>query len=262
MRSSTSITSIVVLSTILSPSWGFQTVPSSAASSRAAAPVSPSSSSLAYSNWDAFETRDSMELMVGGARYEMVELPDSMMSTTLWVGNLCEFVTDDMLSDLFRQASSLKFVPACVARKPNMESLRYGFVTFRSEEEKEIAMDLLHGYELQGKCLKIEPIRDHEKHGRIRAPQKIVDYAVGPVKRHGRRGELNTMRRATVFSSSATAGNTRIRHGHDDEDDEDGGSRYRHERARRRARMEKKKTRGRYKNQQRKNSRRQGPIPM
>ena len=102
-----------------------------------------SSAPLRYSNWDAFETRDAMELMIGGARYEMVELPDSMMSTTLWVGNLCEFVTDDMLSELFQQASSLKFVPACVARKPNMESMRYGFVTFRSEEEKDVSQGML-----------------------------------------------------------------------------------------------------------------------
>lgn len=84
-----------------------------------------------------------MELMIGGTRYEMVELPDSMMSTTLWVGNLCEFVTDEMLSELFQQASSLKFVPACVARKPNMESLKYGFVTFRSEEEKVVRIEFI-----------------------------------------------------------------------------------------------------------------------
>jgi len=186
-----------------------------------------------------------MELMIGGARYEMVELPDSMMSTTLWVGNLCEFVTDEMLSELFQQASSLKFVPACVARKPNMESLKYGFVTFRSEDEKEIALNLLHGYELQGKTLKVENIRDHEKYGRIRAPQKIVDYAVGPIKRQ-RNGELNTMRRATSVVA-------------DEEDDS--GDRFRHERDRRRARMEKRKTRGRYKNQQRKNSRATRVLP-
>lgn len=58
---------------------------------------------------------------------------------TLWVGNLCEFVTDETLSELFQETSSLKFVPACVARKANMESLRYGFVTFRSEKEKEVS---------------------------------------------------------------------------------------------------------------------------
>ena len=102
-------------------------------------------------------------------------------------------------------------------------------------------MELLHGYELQGKCLKVEPIKDHEKYGRIRAPQKIVDYAVGPIKRQ-RKGELNTMRRATPAASAARIG-------------DDSGDRYRNERERRRTRMEKRKSRGRYKNQQRKNSR-------
>jgi len=73
----------------------------------------------------------------------MVELPDSMMSTTLWVGNLCEFITDEQLSEVFQQASEQLFVPACVARKPNMESLKYGFVAFRSEEEKEVSCHLM-----------------------------------------------------------------------------------------------------------------------
>jgi len=223
---------------MLSPSCAFQT----SVRLSTAAPSTSTPSALHYSNWDAFETRDAMELMIGGARYEMVELPDSMMSTTLWVGNLCEFVTDDMLSELFQQASDLKFVPACVARKPNMESMRYGFVTFRSEEEKDLAMNLLHGYELQGKCLKVEPIKDHETYGRIRAPQKIVDYAVGPIRRQ-RKGELNTMRRATANATSSVG--------------EEGGANNRngHDRERRMARMEKRKDRGRYKNQQRKNSR-------
>lgn len=135
---STSLSSIASMAMLLSPAWGFQStrLPSRSVSCSLS---SSSATALGYSNWDAFETRDSMELMIGGARYEMVELPDSMMSTTLWVGNLCEFVTDEMLSELFQQASSLKFVPACVARKPNMESLKYGFVTFRSEDEKEVS---------------------------------------------------------------------------------------------------------------------------
>lgn len=188
---------------------------------------------------DAF-TQDAMELLVGGTKYEMVELPDSMMSTTLWVGNLCEFVTDEMLSEVFQQASEQLFVPACVARKPNMESMRYGFVAFRSEEEKEMAIDLFQGYEVNGKPIKVEPIRDHEKYGRIRVPGKIIEYAVGPVKMQ--RNGLNTMRRATS-TTSRLDGNA----------GDDGG--YEHEREQRKARMQKRKTRGRYKNQQRKNSR-------
>lgn len=109
-------------------------------------------------------------------------------------------------------------------------------------------MNLLHGHVLLGKVLKVEPIRDHAKYGRIRAPQKIVDYAVGPIKWR-RNGEVNTMRRATAAASSV--------HSSDDEDD----SSYRHERGRRRARLEKRKTRGRYKNQQRKNSRMTRMMP-
>jgi len=173
----------------------------------------------------------------------MVELPDSMMSTTLWVGNLCEFVTDEMLSELFQQASSLKFVPACVARKANMQSLRYGFVTFRSVEEKETAMNLLNGYEHEGKILMVESIRDHEIAGRIRVPQKIVDYAVGPIKRQ-RKGELNTMRRATRMFAS------------DDDDDNTSDAKPRWDRGGSRDRMKKKrKKKERCKNKRGKNSR-------
>ena len=142
--SSSTLPFLATFLAMLSPSLAFQPnvrlhTTSTTPYYSASLPSSSSSSALRYSNWDAFETRDAMELMIGGARYEMVELPDSMMSTTLWVGNLCEFVTDDMLSEVFQMASSLKFVPACVARKPNMESMRYGFVTFRSEEEKDVS---------------------------------------------------------------------------------------------------------------------------
>lgn len=140
MRTSTSLASFAIAAT-LSPSrlWAFQPpgrpTPRQSPPSSARAQPTP----LRYSNWDAFVDRDSTELLIGGTRYEMVELPDSMVSTTLWVGNLCEFVTDEALSEIFQRYSSLNFVPACVARRPNMESLRYGFVTFRSVEEKEVS---------------------------------------------------------------------------------------------------------------------------
>ena len=45
-----------------------------------------------------------------------------------------------MLGELFQQASTLGSVPAVVARKPNMASLRYGFVTFHNEQEKEVSL--------------------------------------------------------------------------------------------------------------------------
>ena len=80
------------------------------------------------------------EMIAGGERYEMVPLPDNMCSTTLWVGNLCEFTTDEQLSDLFSEVSVLSSLPACVARNPNASSKKYGFVTFPSVEEKEVSL--------------------------------------------------------------------------------------------------------------------------
>ena len=86
---------------------------------------------------------DIIEMMMGGQRYEMVPLPDRMCDTTLFVGNLCEFVNDDDLSQLFQTVSTLQSVPACVVRKANMQSLRYGFVTFLTVEEKEVRESML-----------------------------------------------------------------------------------------------------------------------
>ena len=88
----------------------------------------------------AFQMRDAdmMEQLIGGERYEMVPLPDSMVDTTLFVGNLNEFVKDGDLSDFFQTASKLQSVPACVCRRPNFDSLGYGFVTFPTVEEKEV----------------------------------------------------------------------------------------------------------------------------
>ena len=106
----------------------------------------------------------------------------------------------------------------------------------------QMAIDLFQGYEVNGKRLKVESIKDHEKYGRIRVPGKIIEYAVGPVKMQ--RNGLNTMRRATSTSSRL-----------DNNASKDRSSRYENERELRKARMQKRKTRGRYKNQQRKNSR-------
>ena len=85
---------------------------------------------------------DIMEQLVGGERYSIVPLPDSMMDTTLFVGNLCEFVQDGDLSQLFETVCDDQGPPppACVSRKPNRDSLQYGFVTFATREEKEVSV--------------------------------------------------------------------------------------------------------------------------
>lgn len=136
---------------------------------------------------------DMMENFVGGKRYEMVELPDSLVDTTVFIGNLCEFVTDEMLSALFRQASSLNFIPACVARKPNSSSLKYGFATFPTVEEKEAAIIRFTGYVLNERPIRVESIIDYKY--RVRVPGKLVSYTVGEVKRT-RDGTRNTLRMA------------------------------------------------------------------
>lgn len=80
-----------------------------------------------------------MEQLVGGERYSMVPLPDIMASTTLFVGNLCQFVHDDEISQLFSTAHLVP--PACVCRKPNRDSMEYGFVYFPTMEEKEVSSE-------------------------------------------------------------------------------------------------------------------------
>lgn len=144
---------------------------------------------------------DMMEMSIGGMRYEMVELPDSMMDTTLFVGNLCEFVTEDMLSKLFQEVSTLQFIPACIVRKPNMSSLKYGFATFPNEKEKMAAINRFAGYELNNKPMRIEEIRDNPKHGRVRVPDQFIFYSAGAVKRT-RDGTKNTMRMARIKSNN------------------------------------------------------------
>lgn len=85
---------------------------------------------------------DFVEMTLGGQRYEMVPLPDRMMETTVFVGNICEFVHDEDLSNLFQSVSKLQSLPAVVVRRANMASLQYGFVTFPNAEEKEVRTDL------------------------------------------------------------------------------------------------------------------------
>mmetsp|Transcript_39590 Transcript_39590/g.55781 ORF Transcript_39590/g.55781 Transcript_39590/m.55781 type:complete len:511 (+) Transcript_39590:209-1741(+) len=139
---------------------------------------------------------DYIEMMVGGERYEMVPLPDSMVDTTCFVGNLCEFIKDDDLSNLFTCVSDISSVPACVARKPNMNSLHYGFVSFPSISQKEAAIIKFNGYELNGRRIKVEPILDKANVKRVKVPERLVTYMCGePKKTHD--GRVNTLRRVS-----------------------------------------------------------------
>jgi len=143
---------------------------------------------------------DLMEIFAGGERYEMVELPDSLMETTIFVGNLCEFVTDSMLSDLFQQASTLNSLPACIVRNADCSSKKYGFVTFPNILERDAAIIRFSGVELNGRKLKIDEIRDFPNCSRVRVPEKLVLYTVGRVKKT-RNGTQNALRKASTRKS-------------------------------------------------------------
>jgi RNA recognition motif. (a.k.a. RRM, RBD, or RNP domain) len=79
-----------------------------------------------------FREAEVTEQLVGGIRYSMVPIPKDMLGTTLFVTNLDDFVYDNDLSAIFGG------MPACVVRKPDMTSLGYGFVAFRSSDDAQV----------------------------------------------------------------------------------------------------------------------------
>jgi hypothetical protein len=81
---------------------------------------------------------DIVEMLIGGERYSLVPMPNAMKATTIFVGNICEFVQDSDLSTYFSQVSSLTSVPSCVVRKVDTQSMGYGFVSFPNVQEKEV----------------------------------------------------------------------------------------------------------------------------
>ena len=75
-------------------------------------------------------------------KFDLTHLPDAMVNSTVWVGNLNEFVTDNELGRLFAKgggASPLN-VPAVVARRPNNDSLRYGVVHFHTSADAQVSV--------------------------------------------------------------------------------------------------------------------------
>jgi len=126
-------------------------------------------------------------------KYDMVQLPDSMVDTTLWVGNLNEFTKDGQLSDLFQQCcSGLLSVPCVIARRPNTDSLGYGFVTFPTQIEAEAALKF-DGYIIDGKAIKVQKFKDSSL-ARAKVPEKLVAYVVGSKKKLPN-GSVNNLRR-------------------------------------------------------------------
>lgn len=82
-----------------------------------------------------------------------------------------------------------------------------------------------HGFEFMGRKLKVEEIRDDDRMGRVRVPEKIVAYVVGEAKRHSgakkNRRATNTLRRiarleesiGTKYSKSSSSSKSKKRPG-------------------------------------------------
>lgn len=153
---------------------------------------------------DESVTEQFVEEVLGGWKYEMVELPNSLLDTTIFVGNLCEFVTDDMLSNLFQEVSFLQQVPACVLRKPNYSSKKYGFVTFPNVDEKEDAIVRFNGYKLNNRNLKVEDICDFASK-RVQVPEEFVTYSLGSKKKSD--GSFNNLWNAVTEDNKVGHGN-------------------------------------------------------
>jgi len=162
-----------------------------------------SDTSLKLSTMNRFDA-DFGELIAGGQRYQFVPLPDSMVPTTVFVGNLCEFVTDEILSNFFRQVSTVIRPPACVARKPDTSSKKYGFVAFATVGEKEAAILRLSGSELNGRKIKVEPITDKPGQNRVRVPGEMVEYILGYIPKN-KSSSTTTKKRSSHESRSCTA---------------------------------------------------------
>ena len=160
-------------------------LPEASASAPASAAIARSTTQLQY--LPSYTEPDPLQFQAGGKRYEMVPLPDSMCGTTVWIGNLCEFVTGGDLSALLSGSACPTTVPACVARNPNASSRGYGFATFPTEQMRDSAILRFHGTELQGRRIRVEPITDKPGQNRVRVPGKIVAYVLGfvPAREEG-----------------------------------------------------------------------------
>uniref|UniRef100_A0A8C9WQS5 RNA binding motif protein 11 n=1 Tax=Scleropages formosus TaxID=113540 RepID=A0A8C9WQS5_SCLFO len=83
---------------------------------------------------------------------------------TVFVGNLCASVTEEILFELFLQAGPLKKV--AIARDKEGQQKSYGFVCFKHRESVPYAIALLDGIWLYGQPIRLK----HRYGGSLRLP--------------------------------------------------------------------------------------------
>uniref|UniRef100_A0A8C9RPG8 RNA binding motif protein 11 n=1 Tax=Scleropages formosus TaxID=113540 RepID=A0A8C9RPG8_SCLFO len=90
---------------------------------------------------------------------------------TVFVGNLCASVTEEILFELFLQAGPLKKV--AIARDKEGQQKSYGFVCFKHRESVPYAIALLDGIWLYGQPIRLK----HRYGGSLRLQTHTLDFA-------------------------------------------------------------------------------------
>ncbi|CAC5424833.1 RBM7 [Mytilus coruscus] len=81
-------------------------------------------------------------------------MADGEVDRTVWVGNLPETVTEELLFELFLQAGPLQKVK--LATDKDGRSKRYAFITFKHACSVPYTIDLMSGIQLFGSSLKLQ----------------------------------------------------------------------------------------------------------
>jgi len=84
------------------------------------------------------------------------------MGTKLFVGNLSRATTEEDLSALFSRVGTVDSVEVITVQDPSTPK-HIAFVDMSSPHEAEKAIRLLNGSDLQGRALKVNIARPHEK---------------------------------------------------------------------------------------------------
>jgi len=86
------------------------------------------------------------------------------MNSKLYVGNLSFKTTEDGLRDAFGQFGNVTDVYVATDRETGRPR-RFAFVTFSTAEESKLAIEKMHGVDLDGRAITVNEARPKEENG-------------------------------------------------------------------------------------------------
>src|ERR1700685_1489480 len=99
--------------------------------------------------------------MVGNGLRRISQLPNNIMSTKLYVGNLSYNTTENQLQDLFAAHGTVTEVDL-IMDKFSGRPRGFAFVTMEAKEAAEAAVKALNGHEVDGRALTVNEARPRE----------------------------------------------------------------------------------------------------